>query len=203
MKKARNVLWAMSTVLALGVAGAPFSTANAQAGATSCDDVEFSSDITSRFPRAQEACLGIVEKAGRQYAKFTARIERVSGGSVRAKMLLPDGSYSRETVTFEPASDARVNIQGRSYRYRDLSRGQEVNIYLPPDRWAIATHTDESTDFESAPAATVATVPLQTVEEPEATASLPSTASPLPLFGLLGGLFVAMAAGLTALRRRL
>jgi hypothetical protein len=199
MNARKRLLLGISATIALGIASAPVSTTYAQA--PSCRDVMFTSEITDRFPNARDACLGVVEKNGEQYAKFTAEIDRVSGGRVDLKFLLPDGSYSR-TFSFNPPSDARVRIQGRTYRYRDLNRGQQINIYVPPNRWMFATHTQESADFEEPAVVAVSTVPVSPAPTSSSMSSLPSTASPLPLIGLLGGIVTLMGAGLTVLRRR-
>jgi hypothetical protein len=199
MNASKKLLLGISATIALGVASAPVSTTYAQA--PSCRDVVFTSEITNRFPNARDACLGVVEKSGEQYAKFTAEIDRVSGSRVDLKFLLPDGSYSR-VFSFNPPPDARVRIQNRSYRYRDLNRGQQINIYVPPNRWMFATYTDETADFEEPAVVSVSTVPVSPAPTSSSMSSLPSTASPLPLIGLLGGMFMLLGAGLTAVRRR-
>lgn len=200
MNARKRLLLGISATVALGIASAPVSTTYAQA--PSCRDVVFTSAVTDRFPNAREACLGVVEKSGEQYAKFTAEIDRVSGGRVDLKFLLPDGSYSR-VFSFNPPPEARVKIQNRSYRYRDLNRGQQINIYLPPDRWMFATHTQDAADFEEPSVVVISTVPVSPAPTSSSSmSSLPSTASPLPLIGLLGGIVTLMGAGLTVLRRR-
>ena len=77
-----------------------------------------------------------------------------------------------------------------------LSRGQELDVYLPPDRWEIVIPQDPTQTFAAAPAVT--TIPLQ-----EPTPQLPRTGSPLPLLALLGGLIAAFGAGARGLRRKL
>jgi hypothetical protein len=163
-----------------------------------CGDIEFGSAINSRFPNAANACLDVVTRDGEQYAHFIARIVRVRGNEVEAEFKYPDGTYGR-TVAFSPSTDARVRIQGRTYRYRDLSRGQELDVYLPPNLWAFAVADDPSENF--ADAAAVTTVALA---EPSAqVASLPSTASRLPLLASIGLVLIGLGAGLTGVRSRL
>jgi hypothetical protein len=155
----------------------------------SCGDIVFSRDITSRFPRVRDACLEIVERKGQPYAHFKARITRVSGDTVGAEFKQPDGSYSR-AVQFQPEPNARVRIAGQTYRYRDLSPGQELDVYVPPDRWAFAVYEPE-VDFVVAEV-----VELVALDEPQPAlaANLPHTASSLPLVGLAGLLLAGLAA---------
>ena len=81
-------------------------------------------------------------------------------------------------------------------RWWDITSGQQMDIFLPPDRFEVATHSDETDDF----AATAATVTTVTVTR---SAELPTTASIVPLLGVLGSLCVAIGAGLNLTRRKI
>ena len=163
-----------------------------------CGNIVFGEAITSQFPNAKNACLGVVTRDGRQFAHFQGRIRSVRGSQVEAEFKQADGTWGRP-VAFSPEADARARVAGRSYRYRDLTRGQELDIYLPPDRWEIAVQADES-EFETARVITFVAL----VEPTQQVAALPSTGSPLPLLALIGVLLAALGAGVVApLRRRL
>lgn len=197
-----------SAVALIAMAGA-LSLSQPVFAQNDCSDLQFVDDILAQFPQAPEACLGIVERNGKQYAKFQAEITRIAGSRVEAKFLMPNGRFT-DSFEFHPLSDARVTIAGREYRYNELARGQELNIYLPPDRWEM--HIPGTEDFASSASVAVVT-PSAAQPEPAATAAaaaapaapaamLPKTASPVPLFAVLGGLFTALGAGLVLLRRR-
>lgn len=187
----RSLIFTGVAVAALGAV----EPATAQSG---CADIDFNDTITDRFPNAGNACLGIEARDGREFAHFQAEIVSVSGNRVRAKFRLPDGSYS-ETYSFETGSNDRVELGGRSYRYRELSRGQELDIYIPHDRWEF--HIPEEENFEVA--RTVAIVTPMMSEGGGEPAVLPSTASALPLLGIAGSLLVLAGLGVTVVRRRL
>jgi hypothetical protein len=164
----------------------------------SCRDLTFTGPVLSQFPQAGEACLGVETREGRPYAHFNARIRSVRGNTVEAEFKMPDGTYSRP-ISVTPDPDARVRIAGRSYRYRDLSRGQELDVYLPPDRWEIVVPADTE-QFAAAP-----TVVVLAITEPAPTLAantLPRTASPVPLIGALGALLTALGLAVVAIRRR-
>jgi len=175
-------------------------SASAQGG---CGDIDFSDEIDRRFPNAQEACIEIVEVDGREFAHFQARLVDVRGDTVEAQFRAPDGTYS-DTIAFTPPSDARVRIEGRSYRYSQLSPGQELDVYLPPDRWAIAVHDDPLADFTTAQSVTTVPIeePAPADERTTRVATLPSTASPLPLITLLGAAFIGLGALVMRIARR-
>lgn len=183
-----GIIGVATALLAVGWSQATMAQGN-------CGNIVFSSDISSRFPNARLACLDVATREGKDFAHFKARITGVSGSKVSAEFKLPDGTYGRP-VTFTPDPDARARIAGTTYRIRDLSRGQELDVYLPPDRWEIVIPQDPTQTFAAAPAVT--TIPLQ-----EPTPQLPRTGSPLPLLALLGGLIAAFGAGARGLRRKL
>jgi hypothetical protein len=187
--KSQCMFLASIVVLSALAAAAP---ASAQTG---CSDVEFSSRITDRLPNAADSCLGIETRDGRQYAHFKAEIVGTSGNTVRTRFVQQDGGYS-PTYSLEMDPSARVEINGRKYRYRELARGQQLDVYVPPDQWEF--HVPETENFSVARSVAVVT-PLAMQEEQE----LPSTASPVPALGLIGALLMLMGAGLAAASRRL
>ncbi len=165
-----------------------------------CDDLTFTGPVARQFPDARDACLGVETREGRPYAHFNARIRNVRSNVVEAEFKLPDGTYGRP-ITFTPDPDARVRIAGRDYRYRDLSRGQELDVWLPPDRWEIVMPADPQQSFAAAP-----TVAVFAISEPApalAANTLPRTASVLPLAGALGGLLTVLGFAVGRIRRRL
>lgn len=192
MKKTTSLVLS-STLLLAGLAAAP---AHAQ---LTCDDIDLTGPIAEQFPNASDACIAVIEREGRKYAKFTAEIQRVRGDTVYAKFKLPDGTKS-DTYSFDMPPDARATVEGRQYRYRDLMPKTELNVYLPENRWQV--HVPDSEDFASASAVAVAT-PMVAEDEGEMVAMLPKTASLVPLIGVLGGLLTSLGLILYGVRRRL
>ena len=195
MKKTTSLI-ASSALLVSLLAAAP-----AQAQLT-CDDIDFTGPQSANFSQAdmRAACLGVVERDGRNFAKFTAELQRIAGTTVYAKFKRADGSLS-DTYKFDVPPDARVTVEGRKYRYRDLGQGAEVSLYVPDDRWEI--HVPESDDFATATTVAVATPALHDEDDADdMVAALPKTASPLPLIGLMGGLLTSLGVLLYGVRRR-
>jgi hypothetical protein len=87
-------------------------------------------------------------------------------------------------------SSWRANIAGREYRASDLMRGQNLNVYLPEDRFALAVEDDDGIDDAD----------IMVIED---ATEMPTTASPLFLVGLAGGAFLALGGLLSGVRRRL
>ena len=162
-----------------------------------CGNITFTGTVAQQFPEAKNACLEMVTKNGQQLAHFKGEIVGQSGGEVRARFKLPSGQYS-QTYAFRPDPATRININGQRYRFSELQRGQELDVYLPPDRWEFEVPSTEN--FAAAPAADVVRITTITVASAP---TLPKTASPIPLVALLSVVLLALGTGLTLLRRRL
>ncbi len=154
----------------------------------SCSDIEWSSVVTDEMPSIDDACDAVVEKNGKMFARIEVEIQRVRGRTLTFKILNNDGS-SGGSYTKTVDTSWRARIGGSSYRASDLFRGQQLNVYMPHDRWALIPEDEDGPD--EADAVMIAAAPM-----------LPTTASPLPLFGLFGAGFMALAAGLGVIRRR-
>lgn len=200
MKFYRFLIPMMAAVLPMTA----FSGAHDSAGAApTCMDLEFAPDILAVLPEANAACREVVMKGGQPYARFTAEIRknlmgsRNQMGKITARFKRADGSWT-SNYTFSPDPSARIKIGGRSYRWSELGNGQQLDLYLPPDRFAVAVHDDPELDFVE-----TEVVIMTVVVERAPREELPTTASIVPLIGALGALFVALGAGIGFVRRRL
>ena len=170
--------------------GAP---ASAQTDLT-CADITFEQEVLSNYPSAAEGCRDVVEVDGERYAKMRVEMMSARGNVGTFRFMNKDGTYGPlESVTVD--DDWRANMGGREYRMRQITRGQEMNIYIPADRWEAHVASDMSGVITSYYAVVM-------IHEPAGGgAALPSTASSLPLIGMLGvgSLFAAF---LMRIRRR-
>lgn len=176
----------MKTIRLL-ILAALFAGANASAQemtALSCNDFRPTNEAIERFPDLLGACEGIVERDGELYAKFRAVVRRVWGNNVT--LYLP---ATKKTFTAKPDSEARVLIEGRKTRVRDLVRGQEIRIYLAVNEFA-------KPDIQEVAFVTEQDVVVDVVIEE--VPALPTTASPWPAVAA-GGL---MLLGIAYLMRR-
>jgi len=192
----------MRPVIAFGGASAALLVlvwSSASLAQTSCSDLVFTGEVAQKYPNARNGCLDVVQKDGKSFAHFKARISQIRGGQITAEFKQPNGTYTTP-IEFTPPSSQRVKIAGQSFRWNELQRGQELDVYLPPDRWEIAVPDDAPT--LTAQQAPVQTVPIREPTQTFAAATLPRTASPLPTFGLVGALLIGFAAFVRVLRRR-
>jgi LPXTG-motif cell wall-anchored protein len=163
------------------------------ASALTCNEVILGTEITDRFPTAQDACLEVVEQDGRVLVKMRVELTRTPiGNRVTFRFKHADGS-SGPTYSTTLSPSWRVRIGESQFRAQDLIRGQQLSIYLPADRWEahIAASDVVVTTFTFIIINDAAPEPLM----------LPSTASNMPLFALFGGLAL-FGAGLIRVTRR-
>jgi hypothetical protein len=148
-------------------------------------------------PNIGNACLDVVEKRGAQAVKATARIVRQGVNSTIVQWQLADGSWSGAERRY-PERGATAEIQGQTVRIADLAPRQVVNVYIPMENnWSLPAPPVAAAAPPPAPAPAPAPAPEP---EPEA---LPTTASQVPLFALLGGLFILLGGAVSFARTRL
>lgn len=143
------------------------------------DTLEPTAEARERFANLAGACEGIYEINGARYARAEAVIRGKRGGTVTLYLPATD-----RTFEVQPDSSGRVWVGNRKMRVRDLSRGDEIGIYISLDKFfrdrvdeiALATE-DTSADTHVMAAA----IPV---------AALPTTASILPALGALSGLLL-------------
>ena len=180
------------------LAALPLLAFSSYAAAITCDDITLSDEITSKFPDAQGACLDVVERDGQNFVKMKVRLTRNPiSNRISFRILDADGSPGPKHAG-RGAADGRANIGGREYRASDLTRGQELSLYLPSNRWEAHVAPPEAE-----PPMELVFVAIRVAAEPgdQGMASLPATSSIMPLFGLLGGA-AFLSAGLIRVFRR-
>jgi len=164
------------------------ATAGAQQeSALTCADFRPTPEALDRYPNLAGACEAIIERDGELYGLFRADVRRVRGNNVT--LHLP---ATGRTFVVRPDASHRVIAEGQQLRARNLSRGQEIRIYLPvsefakPDVQEIAFITEEEFIIEV---------------EIEEVAALPTTASPWPTVAFAG--LLLLVTGYLLRRRRL
>jgi hypothetical protein len=154
-----------------------------------CADLNWSAEVLAANPDIAQMCQTVYERDGKLFAKTSVEVVRVRGNTMTIRPKHTDGTLGESrSVTLD--SSWRANIGGRQYRASDLSRGQSLNVYLPEDRFALAVEDDDGLDD------------ADMMHDIEDATEMPTTASPLFLFGLAGGAFLALGGLLSGIRRR-
>jgi hypothetical protein len=164
--------------------------------ADECSDVQFGGDLQNRYPKINEACLGILDYHGDQYVRLSGKIVSSSNRFVTLRWQRPDGSYINDifrTKRLDPAF--RLNIGGKNVRPSSLLRGQEINTYVMLGG-EIATLMSDADDLETI------TLTAMAVDFDPAPVEMPTTASILPTLGLLGVLSLGIGGLIRIFRKR-
>jgi hypothetical protein len=177
--------------------------------AASCAAVNWNKDLLEQYPRLAEGCQEVLISDGRKWARFSADLIRTNGDGSVTLNFKDRQDRSMEQLTLMPAAAQRVSIDGRDYRFSELPRGQQLNLYVPEGMYALALMPGAASEQLAQivpPTQTAQPAPTPRVAQAEpARAStlrqLPNTAGPLPLVAL-GGLMSLLGGLGLSLRRR-
>jgi len=177
--------------LALGLSGLALAQNN-----SACQKMRFSDEVLARFPRAADACLDVITRDGQSYAVFKAKLDRVTGNTLRLRFKQPDGTYAAaQNVKTSPGR--RVLIDGKPTPVSELAPDQELTAYVRVDKPLLALEpVSESEPLE--PVAMAAPEPAVARADPV----MPHTASPTGILAMLGSFCCAVAFVLSMARRK-
>lgn len=188
----RTVLTVFFLTLALLLA-ATSGQAQTPGRAPTCDDLVWSAQVLAANPDIDESCQGVYQRGNELYAKVGITLTRVRGNRLTFRPEHLDGSQGKARSIVVPNS-WRATIDGREYRARDLMAGQQLNVFIPEDRFALAIGESTLSADED--------VELIEIEEAAVVSSMPKTASVLPSTFIAGLLLLATGLLLRTLRRR-
>lgn len=107
-----------------------------QRSETTCEQLgekyEVTAEAEARFADLKGSCEGVYEVDGALYVRSEATIRSIRGSKVR--LYVPATDH-----TFEVTADSsqRIHVGGRKMRIRDMSRGDEIGIYMSVDKFAL------------------------------------------------------------------
>ena len=189
--------------------------ARSQVQAASCTEVDWAQDLLALYPRIAEGCQEVVLAEGVKWARFDADLVHSDSrnGTVTLNFKNRQGRSMGDLV-MRPATEQRVLINGRRYRFSELTRGQQLNLYVPEGMFAVAVEPGAPPEQTAqivrepvspaqanpAPAQLLAQADLAPAPAPTAQ-RLPATAGPLPWLALAGLISLLSSLGLTIRRR--
>ena len=179
----------MATALVLAASNAAYGQA------PTCDDLVWSAQVLEANPDIGMSCQGVFERNGDLFAKVTIELTRVRGNRLTFRPVHTDGSRGDARSITMP-SNWRANIGGTTYRASELLPGQELNVYMPQDRFALAMHDGDDVLDDSEAMAEM----MEIEEVAVAAVAVPKTAS--PLYTMLGGALALFGLGAALTYRR-
>jgi len=155
-----------------------------------CSSVHWSTTALRKYPQIAAACQEVLERDGVAYVKFEGELSDNAGGpELRVKF------KDAGEMTLTPPPDFKVYVDGKRIPVSDMQRGDELTFYVAENRLAAQFYAEDQSPVT---AVEYETVPIVYTEKLAAT--LPATASKLPLIGAAGMLLVSLAALLNVKR---
>jgi hypothetical protein len=133
----------------MGVASMGASAADAPAMAVAkCSDIVYHKEFLDRYPKAPAVCRSVSVKNGVKSAKFAAKIVGLEKGSIKVQFLNVAGDpvAGMEPLSFTPKEGAKLSVNGKLEKYRDLKAGDSLNFYVSENRVGIVTDPEEAGD---------------------------------------------------------
>jgi hypothetical protein len=146
LKKLNGVVIGAALALPLAIGTALAADPMESDTKIACSEVKYSPEFLAKYPDAPAACLEAVEKGGKRYAKFNAKVYLNSADRTTVELLNVKGDRL-STFSFKPAPDAGVNIEGKKVKFTELKPGETISFWVSEDRLTASElpgATDES-----------------------------------------------------------
>jgi hypothetical protein len=166
------------------------------AASDDCNSVQWSQEALHKYPTIASACQSVQERNGLRFVKFEGTVESNQKQGRELTVDFKDGGK----VALTPPAETNIYIDGKLTPVANLRRGDKLSFYISEDRLAAQLPQEPEvtlTHFVVVPLMAAAPAP---VEHESMTASLPHTASDLPMFALGGVLALMLAGGMSLLR---
>jgi hypothetical protein len=133
LKKFHGALIGSALALPLAISTALAESPMASDEKIACTEVKYSSEFLAKYPDAPAACIEAVEKEGKRYAKFNAKVFLNSADRTTVELLNTKGD-PLTTFSFKPGPDAAVSIEGEKTKFTDLKKGEKISFWVSEDR---------------------------------------------------------------------
>jgi hypothetical protein len=187
MKKA-NLKYGLIALAGLGM--------SANANALTCNDITFSAEAFAAYEFVDRACLEIVDRGGKTFAKMTARVVDQTPGGTQLRYMHSDGTRGPRHKSVMPKNFV-LHLGGKAVMLKDLVERQDINVYVSDEFWSAPAAAPAAAAAPPPPPPPPAPAPEP---EPEPMA-LPTTAGPLPWLALFGSLFLILGGALRFSRK--
>lgn len=175
--------------------------------ASSCQDVEWNTNLLTRYPWAVGSCHEVIVVDGQKWSRFEAEFEGMNRDGTFDVDFLNRQGRSQGVVTLKPGTNQTVLLDNREYAFSELRPNQKLNLYVPEGAYGFAVEpgveSDELVEVvepETSAAESRRLAQAEARSERRAT-TLPATAGPLPLVALGGMIALLSGLGLTMRRR--
>lgn len=145
MKTKHGMRVVAALVLPFAIGGALAESPMASDTKIACSEVKYSSEFLAKYPDAPAACVEAVEKGGKRYAKFKARVYLNSKDRTTVELLNTRGDHL-STFSFKPAADAGVDVDGKKVPFHELKKGEKISFWVSEDRLTAADQPGDTAE---------------------------------------------------------
>jgi hypothetical protein len=117
--------------------------AMAEDNAMGCDSVNFSQEVLAAFPRIKDACQAVTMKDGKPFVQLKAEVVAKDKDTVTVRMMDRQNKPISE-IKVAPGADDKAKVEGKEMKYKDLQKGQNLDVYLDHNRWGLYSSLDRS-----------------------------------------------------------
>jgi outer membrane protein OmpA-like peptidoglycan-associated protein len=108
--------------------------------AESCDSMKWHKDMATQYPRVIAACQEVVTaEDGTKWARFGSKFDRVDNDGTLNFAISGANDRNIQDVTLTPGVNQVAYIDGRETEFKDLRKGQTLNLYMPEGSAGFAT----------------------------------------------------------------
>jgi|SRR5215472_1972778 len=100
----------------------------------SCSDFKYSPEFLAKYPKAPAACVEGRTYNGVSYAKFNAKVTKVTSSGVTVDVLDVAGSPVSPLIIKPTDKEASILVDGKQTRMTDLNPGDSVTFWVPQSR---------------------------------------------------------------------
>lgn len=113
--------------------GAAFAEDMEKGTKVDCAEVKYSAEFLAKYPDSPAACREAVDRDGKRYVKFKAKVFLTSADRTTVELLNVKGD-TLSTFSFKPAPGAGVDVDGKKVEFKDLKKGEEISFWVSQDR---------------------------------------------------------------------
>jgi hypothetical protein len=173
-------------------------SANVSAQDLTCGDLTFTPEAYAAYEFVDQACLEMVDRDGRNFAKMTAQVVAQTASGTHVRYTHADGTLGPSHQANNPGFE--TSIEGEPVTVADLAVRQSVNVYMSDEFWA-GPPAEVVAAAEPPPPPPPPPPPAPEPEPEPEPVVLPTTAGPLPWLALFGGIFLLLGSALRLSRR--
>lgn len=128
----------MAAVLALTTGAASAQVVSNDVAHNKCSKIRWNGDFLAQYPLAAVVCADVVEKDGRNFARFDGVVTSANSKEIVLDFVNVRGDAVR-AMRIVPGPTQTVTVNGETKLLKDVKRGDRLSVYLPEGAIGVVT----------------------------------------------------------------